>query len=158
MSHGQNDAQNPTITTASSVYVVPWDGVYLIQNVGYHEQNIGLKRLDIINNVVGRHEDSVDPPIRWDIKATSVGEDSKITIKSGSSYIGANSEKVVYGATPYEWNVSYRDVGRWIIRDTRSNLLLYLPNGNDGTEVKLMQDQGDDRSYWRFIPIRPPSN
>lgn len=41
--------------------VVPWDGVYRIQNVDYHEQNIGLKDKDVI--VVGRHEDSVNPRI-----------------------------------------------------------------------------------------------
>jgi len=48
------------LTTIMS-FVVPWDGVYRIQNVGYPEQKIGLRFHDII--VAGRHEDSVEPRI-----------------------------------------------------------------------------------------------
>ncbi|KAG1776944.1 hypothetical protein EV702DRAFT_1278840 [Suillus placidus] len=135
--------------------IVPWDGVYRIQNVAYPQQKIGLQ--DAI--VVGRHEDSVDPCIEWEIKAKSVGDNSKITIQSESyNYVGADSEKVVYTTTPYEWNVSYREVGRWIIQDPTSGLLMYLPNSNDGTEVKVTRDGAGEVSYWRFIPVRPPSN
>ncbi|KAG0698151.1 hypothetical protein DFH29DRAFT_1003120 [Suillus ampliporus] len=138
--------------------VVPYDGVYRIQNVAYWEQNIGLRFHDII--VVGRHKDSPDPRIEWNIKATSIGDNSKIIIESasGSRYIGADAEKVVYTDKPYEWNVSYRDVGRWIIRDTASGLLMFLPNGDNGTEVQLTRDGAGDKSYWRFIPLRAPTN
>ncbi|KAG2351267.1 hypothetical protein BDR07DRAFT_1426185 [Suillus spraguei] len=136
--------------------VVPWDGTYRIQNVAYPEQKIGLRYHDII--VAGRHEDTADPRIDWEIKAISVGDDSKITITSGSRFIGADSEKVVYNNTPYEWGLSYRDVGRWAIRDTASGLLLYLPDNKNGTEVQLTRDGAGEVLYWRFIPIRPPSN
>lgn len=151
------------ITIMSSV--VPWDGVYRIQNVAYPEQKIGLKDtrdVAAVVIIVGRHEDSINPRIKWEIKATTVSENSKIIIKSDSSsisnYVGADSEKVVYSATPYEWNVSYREVGRWIIQDPDSHLLLQLPHSDDGTEVRLVRDGAGDASYWRFIPIRPPSN
>ncbi|KAG2106497.1 hypothetical protein BD769DRAFT_1779656 [Suillus cothurnatus] len=137
-------------------FVVPWDGVYRVENVAYFEQNIGLRSHDII--IAGRHEDATDPRIKWEVKATAVGEYSKITIQSDSQYIGADSEKVVYNAKPYEWNVSYGDVGRWIIRDPASGLLMYLPSNDDGAEVQLMQEGGGDASYWRFIPLRPPVN
>jgi hypothetical protein len=137
-------------------FVVPWDGAYRMENVAYFEQNIGLRYHDII--IAGRHEDATDPRIKWEVKATSVGDQSKITIQSDSQYIGADSEKVVYNAKPYEWNVSYRDVGRWIVQDPASGLLMYLPDNLDGTEVQLTKDGAGEMSYWRFIPLRPPSN
>ncbi|KAG2106498.1 hypothetical protein BD769DRAFT_1503410, partial [Suillus cothurnatus] len=144
------------LTTIMS-FVVPWDGVYRIQNVGYPEQKIGLRFHDII--VAGRHEDSVEPRIEWTIKATSMGEQScKITIQSDYGYIGADSEKVVYNATPYEWTIAYLVVGMWLIRDPASELFMFLPDGLDSTEVELLPDGAGSGLHWRFIPIRPPSN
>jgi len=43
-------------------FVVPWDGVYRVENVAYFEQNIGLRSHDII--IAGRHEDATDPRIK----------------------------------------------------------------------------------------------
>ncbi|KAG2153750.1 uncharacterized protein EDB93DRAFT_1336253 [Suillus bovinus] len=139
-------------------FAVPWDGAYNILNVLYAMQNIGLKEEDII--VAGRHADSPDPRIEWEVKALSVDLYSNVTIKSTSSskYIGADSEKVVYNDKAYEWSVSYREVGRWIIQDPASGLLLYLPDNIDGTEVSLTRDGAGEKSYWRFIPSRPASN
>ncbi|KAG1809333.1 uncharacterized protein BJ212DRAFT_1484460 [Suillus subaureus] len=132
-------------------FVVPWDGAYRVQNVAYPKQKIGLRFHDII--VAGRHEDSAEPRIE-EIKATSVSDYSKITIQSGSRYVGADSEKVVYNTL---W-VGCIVPRYWQVDDTASGLLMYLPNGDDGAEVQLTQDGAGEVSYWRFIPIRPPSN
>lgn len=139
-------------------FVVPWDGVYRIRNVAHSKQKIGIKD----DTVAGRHEDSVDPHIEWDIKATSVGDYSKMTIKSksysGSYYISVDSEKLVCSTTPYEWNVSYRHPGMWIIRDPASGLLLYMVNGDDGTKVEFTEDGAGEVSCWRLVPVRPAFN
>ncbi|KAG2351713.1 hypothetical protein BDR07DRAFT_1442260 [Suillus spraguei] len=137
--------------------IVPWDGVY-------HIQNIYVGALDPYY-VAGRHEDSYDPCIEWKVKATKVGQDlySKIVIQSDSrgtsNYIAANSDsRVVYSSEPYEWDVPYREVGRWVIKDPASGLLLYLPSSEDRVQVQLMEDGAGEASYWRFIPFRPSSN
>lgn len=139
-------------------FVLPWDGVYHIRSAAHFKQKIGIKD-DI---VAGRHEDSVDPHIEWEIKATSVGDYSKMTIKSksysGSYYIGVDSEKTVCNTAPYEWNVSFCGTGKWIIRDPASGLLLCMLDGDDGTKVEFTKDDAGEVSYWRFIPIRPPLN
>ncbi|KAG2079243.1 hypothetical protein BDR04DRAFT_1086434 [Suillus decipiens] len=146
--------------------IVPWDGVYHIQNVGYPDQKMGLQiYLDALDPyyVAGRHEDSLDPRIEWKVKATKVGQGlySKIVIQSDSqgtsNYVGADSDRVVYRSEPYEWDVPYREVGRWVIKDPASGLLLYLPGSEDGVQVQLTEDVAGEMSYWRFIPFRPSS-
>ncbi|KAG2079239.1 hypothetical protein BDR04DRAFT_1086403 [Suillus decipiens] len=103
--------------------IVPWDGVYRIQNVGYPDQKIGLELF--VGGagwvVAGRHEDSDNPRIEWQVQATQVGQGliSKIIIKSDSQdmpdyYIGADSDRVIRSSEPYEWDVPYREVGRWV--------------------------------------------
>ncbi|KAG2355469.1 hypothetical protein BDR07DRAFT_1426174 [Suillus spraguei] len=101
--------------------IVPWDGVYRIQNVGYPDQRIGLELYAGAKDffVAGRHEDSGDARIEWQVVATKVGQgnDNKITIKSVAKdvpdfYIGADARKVVHSLKPYEWDIPYREVGR----------------------------------------------
>ncbi|KAG2351266.1 hypothetical protein BDR07DRAFT_1445743 [Suillus spraguei] len=134
--------------------IVPWDGVYHIQNVGYPDQMMGLQiyvgALDPYY-VAGRHEDSYDPCIEWKVKATKLSQsDSRGT----SNYIAANSDsRVVYSSEPYEWDVPYAS-----IKDPASGLLLYLPSSEDRVQVQLMEDGAGEASYWRFIPFRPSSN
>ncbi|KAG2106500.1 hypothetical protein BD769DRAFT_1393188 [Suillus cothurnatus] len=140
-------------------FVVPWDGVYHIQNVAYPEIKMGLRFHDDV--VAGRYENMPDPHIEWKIKATSIGDwpqSCKITIQSGSGYIGADSEKVVFNTTPYEWILVYLVVGMWMIQDPASSLFMYLPDNADGTAVEVAKEGIGPVSHWRFIPIRPPSN
>ncbi|OAX40109.1 hypothetical protein K503DRAFT_781669 [Rhizopogon vinicolor AM-OR11-026] len=131
------------------------DGVYQIQNVHYTKSYIGLQYHDII--VAGRYETQDDDPhIKWTVKV--VDESGyKITISSGDRYIGAvfspticQSKKVVLYDIAFEWELSSRDVGRWFIRDSSSGFGLYLPDGNNGTEVDLTRDGAGDVSYWYF--------
>lgn len=142
-------------------YVVPWDGAYRLQNVGYPEQNIGLNTYGVIE-VVGCRVNSSSPymtALPWEVKADSVGERSKITIKYNDHYIGAESKRVTSDSTtPYEWELSYREVGRWAIQDSASGAYLYMPDGAEGTRVTLLYEPIGDMGYWRFVPIRPPSN
>ncbi|KAG2079238.1 hypothetical protein BDR04DRAFT_1086399 [Suillus decipiens] len=142
-------------------YVVPWDGAYRLQNVNYPEQNVGLNSYGVIE-VVGCRLDSIShymKVIPWEIKADSVGERSKITIKYNGHYIGAKSQRVTPDSTtPYEWELSYRDVGRWVIQDPASGAYLYMPDGVEGTRVILMHEPIGNMGCWRFVPIRPPSN
>ncbi|KAG2355466.1 hypothetical protein BDR07DRAFT_526910 [Suillus spraguei] len=97
--------------------MVPPNGVYHIQNVAYPDQMIGLEvRIGGLGFIVaGRHEDSNDPHIEWQVKANERGT---ISIKSDSRdtsdiYIGFNAGTVGYSSTPYEWELSNRDNGRW---------------------------------------------
>ncbi|KAG2079241.1 hypothetical protein BDR04DRAFT_1086406 [Suillus decipiens] len=142
-------------------YVVPWDGAYRLQSVYYPEQNIGLNTFGVIE-VVGCRVNSSSPymtALPWEIKADSVGERSKITIKYKDHYIGAKSQRVTaYNTTPYEWELAYRDVGKWVIQDPDSSAYLYMPDGAEGTEVTLTYEPIGDMGCWRFVPIRPPSN
>ncbi|KAG2079244.1 hypothetical protein BDR04DRAFT_1086436 [Suillus decipiens] len=141
-------------------HVVPSDGVYRIQNVAYPEQYIGLSLIHDVIQVVGRREGSVDPHIEWEIKTTSVGDHSRITMKSGSRYIGVAYTHVVYDdTTPYEWDISYREDGGWVLLNVSGfSLVLYLPDGYEETKVQLTSDGAGAMSYWRFIPVSPPSN
>ncbi|KAG2351714.1 hypothetical protein BDR07DRAFT_1442263 [Suillus spraguei] len=111
-------------------YEVPWDGVYRLENVHYPEQKIGLSTGGVIE-VVGRRMGSVD---------------------SHTEY-----KRVTYNTIPHEWELSYRDVGRWTIRAAVSGLYMYLPDGDEGTRVQLMYEPISANAYWRLIPIRHPS-
>jgi len=124
------------------------DDVYQIQNVHYTKSFIGLQYHDII--VAGRYQTQVDDPhIKWTVKVDETGYG--MTISSGDRYIGAVSKKVVLDNEAYKWELSPREVGRWFISDPASGLGLYLPNGNDGTEVGLGGEDAGDMGFWYFV-------
>ncbi|KAG2079237.1 hypothetical protein BDR04DRAFT_1086396 [Suillus decipiens] len=139
-------------------FSIPPNGVYRIQNEAYPEQMIGLEfRVGGLGLfVAGRHEDSSNPHIEWQVKAVQEGEYGMITMKSDSRdasdfYIGFDSRTVGYSSTPYEWELSFRGEDKWAIMDRASGLLLFLPSNVDRTPVGVTMD-GGDASYWRFIP------
>lgn len=148
--------ENLSLQITFMSYEVPWDGVYRLENVHYPEQKIGLSTGGVIE-VVGRRMGSVDSHTEWEISADDIGDSSKMTIKCDGRYIDTDYKRVTYNTIPHEWELSYRDVGRWTIRAAVSGLYMYLPDGDEGTRVQLMYEPISANAYWRLIPIRHPS-
>ncbi|KAG2366914.1 hypothetical protein BDR07DRAFT_1606514 [Suillus spraguei] len=96
--------------------IVPYDGLYRLQNVAYPTQVMGYRFHDGL--IVSCDENPGSGySVNWQIKANSIAEyGSKITIQTiDGVYISAYSGKVVTSGTPFEWALEYREDGKWVM-------------------------------------------